>query len=115
MVLQGIVNYADPSMRMTILSRMYIHRPDSLRQAEDLAQFAQQVEPESYAKNLGRDVVNAVETRKDPKERVASKTRRNLNDRDNLTCYGCGEVGHIRARCPKAKNKAGGADFTFAM
>ena len=54
-------------------------------------------------------------SQREPKERAVSKPRRNPNDRANCTCYGCGEVGNIRAKCPKAKKKAGGADFTFAI
>ena len=97
LVLQGIVNYADPSMRMTMMSRLDVHRPDSLPQAEELAQFAQQVEIESLVKNLGRDVVNSVESRREPKERVASRPRRIVEVSDKRTCYNCGEVGHIRS------------------
>ncbi|CAI5702802.1 unnamed protein product [Peronospora effusa] len=105
LVPQGIVNYADPDMRMTMLSRLDIHRPDFLRQAEELAQFAQQVEIESHVKILGRDVVNAVETRKEPKERVTSRRRRNVEVSDQRACYKCEEVGHIRFKCPQARKK----------
>ncbi|CAI5703654.1 unnamed protein product [Peronospora effusa] len=40
LVLNNIVHYADPHMRMTMMSRLDIHRTDCLRQAEELAQFA---------------------------------------------------------------------------
>ena len=38
LVLDNIVHYADPSMRMTMLSRLNTNRFDFLRQAEELAQ-----------------------------------------------------------------------------
>ncbi|CAI5723649.1 unnamed protein product [Peronospora farinosa] len=100
--------------RKRCMRRLDIHRPDSLRQAEELAQFAQQVEIESHVKNLGRDVVNAVETRKESKERVTSRPRRNIEVSDERVCYKCGEAGHIRSKCPQVRKKGAGADFTFA-
>lgn len=52
LVLDNIVHYADPHMRTTTLSRLNIHRVDHLRQAEELAQFAQSTEIGTNAKKL---------------------------------------------------------------
>ena len=93
LVLDNIVYYADPHMRTTMLSKLDIHRIDYLRQAEELAQFAQSTEIDTHARNLVRDVVNAVEQRKVPKEIATTKVKDIFPDGDNRTCYKCGEVG----------------------
>uniref|UniRef100_A0AAV1TZR9 CCHC-type domain-containing protein n=1 Tax=Peronospora matthiolae TaxID=2874970 RepID=A0AAV1TZR9_9STRA len=115
LVLNNIVHYADPHMRMTMFSRLYIHWTDPLRQDEELAQFAQSREVNTHAKNLGQDVYNAVESRKEPKDKVKAKAKSTFTEGDERTCYKCGEVGHIRSRCPHSKKKSTRNDFTFAI
>ena len=66
LVLNNIVYYADPHMQTNMMSRLDMHRTDPLRQAEELAQFAQSTEIDTHAKNLGRNVLNIVELRKEP-------------------------------------------------
>ncbi|KAG2984949.1 hypothetical protein PC118_g8585 [Phytophthora cactorum] len=44
LVLDNIVHYADPAMRVSMLSRLNLARTDYLRQAEELAHFAQSTE-----------------------------------------------------------------------
>lgn len=41
LVLDNIVHYADPHIRMTMLSRLDMHQIDHIRQAEELAQLVQ--------------------------------------------------------------------------
>ena len=88
LVLFKIVHYADPQMRTTMLSRLNIHRVDHLRQAEELAQFAQSTKVDTHAKNLGRDVVNVVEAPKDIQGK--SNLNKPLNEviRASVSCAG---------------------------
>ena len=60
LVQDNIVHYADPSMRVSMLARLNLTRIDYLRQAEELAHFAQSTEIELRGKHIGRDVVNNV-------------------------------------------------------
>ena len=46
LVLDNIVHYADTAMRVSMLSRLNLARTDCLRQAEELAHFAQSTEIE---------------------------------------------------------------------
>uniref|UniRef100_A0AAV1TKS8 Uncharacterized protein n=1 Tax=Peronospora matthiolae TaxID=2874970 RepID=A0AAV1TKS8_9STRA len=88
LALQSIVNYADPNMRMTMLARSNIQRPDSLGQTKELTQFAQHMKIESQAKNLGRDVVDAFEPKGASKERVVARSRKLIDEGgDQRTCY----------------------------
>uniref|UniRef100_A0AAV1UJ54 Uncharacterized protein n=1 Tax=Peronospora matthiolae TaxID=2874970 RepID=A0AAV1UJ54_9STRA len=113
LVLDNIVHYADPHMRTTMLSRLDIHRTEYLRQAEELAQFAQSTEVHTHSKSFGRDVVNTVEVAQEFKDK--HKSRPSLPRTDTRTCFKCGEVGHIRSRCPKMKKKPSGANFVFTV
>uniref|UniRef100_A0AAV1VL66 CCHC-type domain-containing protein n=1 Tax=Peronospora matthiolae TaxID=2874970 RepID=A0AAV1VL66_9STRA len=113
LVLDNIVHYADPHMRTTMLSRLDFHRTDYLRQAEELAQFAQSTELDTHSKSFGRDVVNTVEVAQEFKEK--HKSRPSLPRTDTRTCFKCGEVGQIRSRCPKMKKKPSGANYVFAV
>uniref|UniRef100_A0AAV1UK35 Uncharacterized protein n=1 Tax=Peronospora matthiolae TaxID=2874970 RepID=A0AAV1UK35_9STRA len=70
LMLDNVVQYADPHMRTTMSSRLDIHRTDYLRQAEELAQFAQSTEVDTHSKIFGRDVVNAVEPEKELKDNL---------------------------------------------
>ena len=74
-----------------------------LRQAEELAQFAQSTEVDTHAKNLGRDVVNVVEAPKDIKGKP--KLNKFLERSDSRRCFLRGEAGHIRIICPQGKEK----------
>ena len=100
-------------MRTTMLSRLDIHRVYPLRQAEELAQFAQSTEVDTHSKHLGRDVVNVVEARKDPKDGVKTKAKIIHTEGEERTCYKCGEFGHIRSKCPQSRKKSLRANFTF--
>lgn len=44
LLLDNFVHYADPEMRVTMLSRLNLARADYLRQAEELAHLAQSTE-----------------------------------------------------------------------
>ncbi|POM66265.1 Mitochondrial Carrier (MC) Family, partial [Phytophthora palmivora] len=97
MVLNNIVEYASEEMKLVLKAKVDNSRTDYLRQAEELAHFAQAWETNKpKGKNFGREVVNAVSERR-------TETRR---------CHGCGEVGHLRASCPEKKKSA---DFTLAV
>ena len=61
LVQDNIVHYADPSMRVSMLARLDLTRIDYLRQAEELAYFAQSTEIELRGNNFGKDVVNTVD------------------------------------------------------
>ena len=57
LVQDDIVHYADPSMRVSMLARLNLARIDYLRQAEELAHFAQSTEIDLRKKYIGNDVV----------------------------------------------------------
>nr|CCA17187.1 AlNc14C31G2888 [Albugo laibachii Nc14] len=58
LVLDNIVHYADPSMRIFMLSRQNLVRADYLRQEGELDNFAQSMKIELKSRQLARDVVN---------------------------------------------------------
>nr|CCA27495.1 conserved hypothetical protein [Albugo laibachii Nc14] len=109
LVLENIVNYADPSARMMMLSRLDIHRMDYLRQAEELCQFAQSTEIEARKKHFGRDVVNDVEPRK------TSKSKEKIDHQSLKKCYRSGKVGHLKATCPYRKKQIRQGGFTLVI
>ena len=43
------------------------------------------------------------------------KVKTKFTEDDERHCYKCGEVGHIRSRCPQSKKKFSRHDFTFAI
>ena len=92
LMLDNIVYYAGPHMRTTMLSRLNIHRADHLRQAEELAQFAQSTEIYTNALNFGRDVVNVVEPTRSTKDKKKSEGHRRRTD--TRVCHRCGKTGH---------------------
>ncbi|OWZ04948.1 hypothetical protein PHMEG_00023061 [Phytophthora megakarya] len=97
MVLNNIVEYASEEMKLVLKAKVDNSRTDYLRQAEELAHFAQAWETDrSKGKNFGCEVVSAVSERR-------TETRR---------CHGCGEVGHLRASCPEKKKLP---DFSLAV
>ena len=63
LALDNIVYYADSHMRTTMLYWLDLNRNDPLRQAEELAQFAQSTKIDTNVKNIGRDVVKVIEPR----------------------------------------------------
>ena len=116
LVQDNIVHYADPSMRVSMLARLNLTRIDYLRQAEELAHFAQSTEIELRGKNIGKDVVNTVENGR----RVYPKTRtHNRKDRrDMRTCYKCGKPGHLKIACPigsAERRETDSVDFVLAI
>ncbi|KAG2930636.1 hypothetical protein PC115_g6420 [Phytophthora cactorum] len=98
LVLDNIVHYADPVMKVSMLSRLNLARTDYLRQAEKLAHFAQSTEIEMRGKQQGRDEINdAHEGRTDTRK-----------------CFKCGKPGHLKAVCTSKKmdwRDTGDADF----
>ncbi|OWZ02905.1 hypothetical protein PHMEG_00025456 [Phytophthora megakarya] len=82
MVLDSIVQYAVPSMKVVLMAKVDGTRMDHLQHAEEIAHFAQSWERNVKAKGLGKQFVSAVS---DGKQK---ETRR---------CHECGEVGHLRA------------------
>ena len=52
LVQDNIVHYADPSMRVSMLARLNLTWIDYLRQAEELAHYAQSTEIEMRGKNI---------------------------------------------------------------
>ena len=113
LVLDNIVHYADPMMRTTMLSRLDLHRIDYLRQAEDLAQFAQSTEIDVQVKHFGRDVVNIVEPTKDTAKIDCAQKRR--EDQSTKRCYLCGKSGHLKAAYTKKSKKKQYADFILSV
>ena len=117
LVQDNIVHYADPSMKkVSMLAKLNLTRIDYLRQAEELAHFAQSTEIELRGKNIGKDVVNTVENGR----RAYHKTRTpNRKDRrDMRTCYKCGKPWHLKISCPEggAETRAtDDVDFVLAM
>ena len=113
LVLENIVYYADPSMRTTMLSRLNLNRVDCLRQAKDLAQFAQSTEIEVRVKHFGRDVVNFVEATKESRKITSDKMQHDV--RGPKRCYLCGGTGHLKASCPKKTRRKQDADFVLTV
>lgn len=99
MVLDNIFHYGDPALRVSMLSR--IARTDYLRQAEELAHFAQSTEIEIRGKQLGREVVHFVHERR----------------QDNCKCLHRGETGHLKVVCPERKKNGekGETDFELVV
>jgi hypothetical protein len=97
LMLDNIVHYAEPGMRVSMLLRLNLSRTDYLRQAEELAHFAQSTEIQLRMKHIGHNVVNGIH-----EERV-----------DTRKCFGCGKQGHLKAACPskmKKGNQGGDVD-----
>ena len=87
LVLDNIVYYAEPAMRITMLSRLNLARTDYLRQAEELAHFAQYTEIKLTGKQFGKDLVSVVQHEK-------KNTRK---------CFKCGQMGHLKALCSEGR------------
>ena len=113
LVLDNIVHYADPAIRTTMLSRLNLNRIDYLRQAEELAQFAQSTELEVRVKHFGRDVVNIVEPNNQPKK--IERTKKQHGPQRPKQCHLCGSTGHLKMNCPKGTKKKQDADFVLAL
>lgn len=79
------MHYADPAMRMSILSHLNLTRSDFLLQEEELAHFAQSTDLGTRGRQLGGDLVNL-----------------GKNGRTNArACYKCGKYGHVKTACSK--------------
>ncbi|OWY99298.1 hypothetical protein PHMEG_00029719 [Phytophthora megakarya] len=97
LVLDSLVKYSSQILKTVLMAKVNESRTDYLQHAEELAHFAQAWENDSTkGKNFGQEVVGMVNERR-------TEGRR---------CYGCGEVGHLKAACPE-RGKA--ADFTLAV
>ncbi|KAG2810055.1 hypothetical protein PC129_g7438 [Phytophthora cactorum] len=99
LVLDNILHYADPAMRVSMLWRLNLARTDYLRQAEELVHFAQSTKIELRGKQLGRVVVNDGQA-------------------DNRKCFKRGKPGHLKATCPNKKqewSEGGDADFVLTV
>ncbi|KAG3011343.1 hypothetical protein PC121_g15728 [Phytophthora cactorum] len=102
LVLANIVHYADSVIRVSMLSRLNLARTDYLRQAEELAHFAQSTEIKLRGKKLGRDDVNDVHE---------GRT-------DTRKCFKCGKPGRLKAACTSKKTDwrdTGNADFVLTV
>ena len=71
----------NPAMRMSMVLRLNLTPTDFLRQAEELAHFAQSTELETRERHLGRELVKFIKNGR----------------KDARTCYKCGKTGHIKA------------------
>ncbi|CCI50293.1 unnamed protein product [Albugo candida] len=101
LVLNNIVQYASQEMRIVLMAKVEDRRTDYLKQAEELTHFAQAWESGAVNKRIGREVVSAIQ------ERRFQDTRR---------CHICGEMGHLKAKCPKAyQREKNEADLTLAI
>ncbi|POM76846.1 LOW QUALITY PROTEIN: Hypothetical protein PHPALM_5878 [Phytophthora palmivora] len=80
LVLNNIVQFAFAELRTVLMA--------NTDQAEELAHFAQawEVEPSKH-KSLGREVVDTMSER----------------SKESRRCYGCGDVGYLRAACTEPK------------
>lgn len=94
LLLENIVRYAEPAMRISMLLRLSLTPTEKLRQDEELAHFAQSTEVGTQGKQLGRELVNMVKNGR-PNER---------------TCYKCRKTGHIKATCPEEKGRTARQD-----
>lgn len=111
LVQDNIVHYADPSMRVSMLARLNLTRIDYLRQAEELAHFAQSTEIELRGKHIGRDVVNTVHNERRDARKVRPDGRK---DRQFVRkCYKCGKPGHIKAVCRESSTDLRSTDEVY--
>ena len=113
LVLYNIVHYVYPAMRTTIMSRLSLNRINHLRQAKELAQFAQSTEIEAHVKHFGRDVVSVVEPTKVPRKIENARKQRDIQGPNR--CYLCGNTGHLKAACPKKVSKKQDAAFVLVV
>ena len=96
LVQDNIVHYADPSMRVSMLASLNLTRIDYLRQAEELAHFAQSTEIElrgrisdrmgSIPSTMGTEAIT----------RIKHTIARTVEMR---TCYKWGKPGHLKIAC----------------
>ncbi|KAI9916681.1 hypothetical protein PsorP6_018241 [Peronosclerospora sorghi] len=93
-----------------MLSRLNTDRLDYLRQAEELAQFAQATEVDVRVKHFGREALNVVEPGKAAS--IAVTDTRRKKDHGSKKCYLCGATGHLKANCT-TKTKT--VDFVLSV
>ena len=68
---------------------------------------------DTHARNFRRYLVNTVEAVKELRNKTIPGPTQPTNQ--HLDMFKCGEVGHIRLRCPLTKKKNSGANFVFAV
>ncbi|KAE9242449.1 hypothetical protein PF004_g6586 [Phytophthora fragariae] len=95
LVLENVVKYADPELKLAMMAKHDPARPDPLQQASELVNWAQSLaDEEKPNKAMGRETA---------KETVSAMT-------DDRACFKCGKTGHIRRDCPLRQKKSGGDD-----
>ncbi|KAE9221933.1 hypothetical protein PF005_g6922 [Phytophthora fragariae] len=95
LVLENVVKYADPELKLAMMAKYDPARPDPLQQASELVNWAQSLaDEEKPNKAMGRETA---------KETVSAMT-------DDRACFKCGKTGHIRRDCPLRQKKSGGDD-----
>ncbi|OWY98308.1 Integrase, catalytic core protein [Phytophthora megakarya] len=91
LVLENVVKYADPDLKIGMMAKYDPTRPDPLQQASELEVWAQALkDEENIPKRVGKDTVNVVT---------------DYRKVDSRKCYKCNAVGHIRRYCPEQKKK----------
>ncbi|KAJ0392444.1 hypothetical protein ATCC90586_011206 [Pythium insidiosum] len=100
LVVENIVKYAAPHMKIALMVRYQPHRTDYLTHAQELVAWAQEIEDDTKAANkMGRDTVNA----------VGEATT------DARKCFNCGNRGHIARLCPYPKKEGRRASFALSV
>ena len=112
LVTDKIVNYADPSMIKTMLSRLIIHRNDFFTLVQRPGTVCEIDGVDNWVKQFGRDVINSVRPLK--KQRDKFKTRIVNVDGDTQTCYKCGQTGNTKSICPSLKKNTSITSIMFA-
>uniref|UniRef100_A0AAV1T174 Polyprotein n=1 Tax=Peronospora matthiolae TaxID=2874970 RepID=A0AAV1T174_9STRA len=95
-------------MRVSLLERLNLTRIDYMRQAEELADFAQSTEIDLRGKNIGKDVVNTVGNGR--RAYFKTRTHNRKDRRDMRTCYICGKPGHLKIACPEGSAETRATD-----
>ncbi|CAI5705531.1 unnamed protein product [Peronospora effusa] len=91
-VLDNIVYYASADLSTVLMAKFDAGRIDYLRQAKELAHFAQAVEVDSRAgKSLGRGVVAVADY--------------STHRKETRTCHNCKKQGHLKKDCRSKKKE----------
>ena len=84
-VLENVVKYANPDLRIELMSKCDLSRPDPIQHANELAVYAHELEAEYHKKSKPK--VNTVNSLSEP-------------EHETRTCHSCGAVGHLARHCP---------------